>query len=251
MPDLYWGNYNLIFKEHYRVSFRAFNTFAAGGFDVAAMGEAIRSGGIGKKVLLLNFPNNPTGYTVTEQEAVALKQTLLDAAAEGNKLVVLIDDAYFGLVFEDNIYKESIFAELADLHENILAVKLDGATKEDYVWGFRVGFITYGIKGGTDELYAALEAKTAGAVRGNISNAPAISQALLLKAFTHPDYENQKQEKFTTLKQRCIKVNEIFRAHPEYKDAFEALPFNSGYFMCVRLKDADPENVRQILLRDY
>jgi aspartate/methionine/tyrosine aminotransferase len=114
-----------------------------------------------------------------------------------------------------------------------------------------VGFITYGIKGGTQALYTALEAKTAGAIRGNISNAPAISQAILLKAFTHPDYEAQKHEKFKTLKARCTKLTAILQAHPEYAEAFEALPFNSGYFMCVRLKGADPEAVRQVLLKDY
>lgn len=251
MPDLYWGNYNLIFKEHYRASIRTFNTFTKGGFDMAALGEAVNAGGPGKKVLLLNFPNNPTGYTLTNAEVTTLKETLLQAAEAGNKLTVLIDDAYFGLVYEDGVYLESIFVDLVDLHENILAVKLDGPTKEDYVWGFRVGFMTYGIKGGTKELYGALEAKTAGAIRGNISNAPAISQALLLKAFTHPEYDAQKREKFDTLKARCTKLTAILQTHPEYAEAFEALPFNSGYFMCVRLKGADPEAVRQVLLKDY
>ncbi len=251
MPDLYWGNYNLIFKEHFRAGIRTFNTFQDGGFDMAALGEAVNAGDPGKKVLLLNFPNNPTGYTLTKAEVVTLRETLLKAAEAGNKLTVLIDDAYFGLVYEDGVYEESIFVDLFDLHENILAVKLDGPTKEDYVWGFRVGFITYAIKGGTQELYTALEAKTAGAIRGNISNAPAISQAILLKAFTHPEYDAQKREKYTTLKARCTKLTAILKAYPEYSEAFEALPFNSGYFMCVRLKGADPEAVRQVLLKDY
>jgi len=251
MPDLYWGNYNLIFKEHYHANIRTFNTFTEGGFDMGALGEAVNAGGPAKKVLLLNFPNNPTGYTLTNAEVATLKATLLQAAEAGNKLTVLIDDAYFGLVYQDGVYLESIFVDLAELHENILAVKLDGPTKEDYVWGFRVGFMTYSIKGGTPEMYAALEAKTAGAIRGNISNAPAISQAILLKAFTHPEYEAQKREKFDTLKARCTKLTAILQAHPEYAEAFEALPFNSGYFMCVRLKGADPEAVRQVLLKDY
>jgi aspartate/methionine/tyrosine aminotransferase len=251
MPDLYWGNYNLIFKEHFRAGIRTFNTFSDGGFDMAALGEAVNAGGPGKKVLLLNFPNNPTGYTLTKAEVATLKETLLKAAEAGNKLTVLIDDAYFGLVYEDGVYEESIFVDLSDLHENILAVKLDGPTKEDYVWGFRVGFISYAIKGGSKALYTALEAKTAGAIRGNISNAPAVSQAILLKAFTHPNYDAQKQEKYQTLKARCTKLSSILQAHPEYAEAFEALPFNSGYFMCVRLKGADPEAVRQVLLKDY
>src|SRR5574342_290188 len=33
--------------------------------------------------------------------------------------------------------------KLANLHPRILAIKLDGATKEEFVWGFRTGFITF------------------------------------------------------------------------------------------------------------
>ena len=34
-------------------------------------------------------------------------------------------------------------------------------------------------------------------------------------------------------------------------DEFTALPYNSGYFMCVKLKNKDGESVRQILLDKY
>ena len=37
---------------------------------------------------------------------------------------------------------ESLFGLLTDRHPNLLAVKLDGATKELFVWGLRCGFIT-------------------------------------------------------------------------------------------------------------
>jgi hypothetical protein len=45
-------------------------------------------------------------------------------------------------------------------------------------------------------------------------------------------------------------VKRILAAHPEYKERFTPLPFNSGYFMCIRPK-ADPEKLRQKLLSDY
>ena len=128
---------------------------------------------------------------------------IIKAAAEkGNKIVTITDDAYFGLIYEEGIAQESIFTPLCQLHENVLAVKIDGATKEDYVWGFRVGFMTYGIKGGDAELYGALEAKTAGAIRGNISNSANISQSLLLEAFNSTEYAGQKAAKYAIMKKR-------------------------------------------------
>jgi aspartate/methionine/tyrosine aminotransferase len=250
ITDFYWGNYNLIFKNGYDAGFQTFDTFADGGFNVAALNEALAAGD-GKRVVLLNFPNNPTGYTPTIEEGQAIIEALVNCAEAGNDLVVLIDDAYFGLVYQDGVMPESIFAQLADAHERLLAVKIDGATKEDYVWGFRVGFITYGIKGGTPALYDALAAKTAGAIRGNVSNSPKVSQSLLQKTFVHPNYAGEKAQKYETLKRRVVRIQEIFSEHPEYAGVIEPLPFNSGYFMCVDTVGAEPEAVRQILLSDF
>ena len=69
-----------------------------------------------KKIVLLNFPNNPTGYTPTEQEMAEIRDALKEAAEKGNKIVVIVDDAYFGLVYKKGIYTQSIFAELSHFH---------------------------------------------------------------------------------------------------------------------------------------
>ena len=251
IPDLYWGNYNLIFTHAYHTKFKLFNTFEGDGFDMKSFERAVLDSVVGKKVILLNFPNNPTGYTPTRSEVDTITEIIHKAALKGNHLAIVIDDAYFGFVYEDGIEEESIFAKMANLHENVLAIKVDGATKEDYVWGFRVGFITYGIKNGTTELYDALASKTAGAVRGNISNASNLSQSLLVKAFKSPTYEDEKALKYKVLEARYKKVKSVL-SDPKFNEYFTALPFNSGYFMCLKLREGlDGESIRQILLEKY
>ncbi len=250
VPEPFWGNYKLIFINGFGAKIIGFPLFKDNGFNLEGLKEKLNSSGE-KKVVLLNFPNNPTGYTPTEKEAEEIASVVKEAADAGKQIAVLVDDAYFGLVYKEGIFKESLFSKLADLHKNVLAVKVDGATKEDYVWGFRVGFITYAIKGGTADLYTALVDKTSGAVRGNISNAPHLSQSLILNAFNDCDYQTQKNKKFETLKKRYNKVEEIIEGHPEFKEYFEPLPFNSGYFMCIELKDLDTEEIRQRLLKEY
>ncbi|WP_372936001.1 aminotransferase class I/II-fold pyridoxal phosphate-dependent enzyme [Mariniphaga sediminis] len=251
VPSLFWGNYNLTLANGYGANLVTFNLFKDGGFDVDAFETKLNEGPIGKKILILNFPNNPSGYTPTQKEVDAIISIIGKAAAKGNKLVCITDDAYFGLVYEKGIAQESIFAPLASLHENVLAVKLDGATKEDYVWGFRVGFITYATKGGDAELYGALESKTAGAIRGNISNAANISQSLMYVAYNSDEYALQKQAKFQVMQQRYVAVKEALKDE-KYKKYFTALPFNSGYFMCVQLAEGlDSEKVRQTLINKY
>ncbi len=251
MPDLYWENYDLVFGNAYGGRLDLFPTFVKNRFNAAGLRKKLLAGKPGKKIVCLNFPNNPSGFTPTGAEADAIAAACLEAAEAGVRVVALIDDAYFGLVFEDSVIRESMFARLCDIHPNLLAVKLDGPTKEDYVWGFRVGFLTFGVRGGTPELYAALEAKASGAIRGNISNCSNLSQSLLVKAWSSPDYEREKRMKFETLKARYMKVKAILASRPEYREHFEPLPFNSGYFMCLRLKKADPECLRKKLLAEY
>jgi aspartate/methionine/tyrosine aminotransferase len=251
-PDLYWENYDLIFGASFGgqiITYPAFN--AAGGFNLDGLRKALSQRTEKKLIISLNFPNNPAGYTLLEKEVPALKQLLLAEAGAGRQLVVLLDDAYFGLVFEKGVYTQSMFADLCDAHENLLAVKLDGPTKEDYVWGFRVGFITFGIKGGSSALYQALEGKCAGAIRANISNVSMPAQSMLLAAWKNPAYAVEKQKAFDLLKARYEEIKRVLAAHPEYQDEFTPLPFNSGYFMCVRLKQSDPEKIRQKLLTEY
>ena len=251
MPDLYWDNYELIFECGRNAKISTFNTFNQNSFDVVALKEAISNCKSSKKTVLLNFPNNPTGYTPTETEAKAIAQVLLEAAESGDQIVALLDDAYFGLVYEEGVYTESLFSMLADMHPNILAVKLDGPTKEDYVWGFRVGFISFAFKGATEAQLKALEAKSAGFIRANISNAPNPSQQALIEAYTCDQYLKQKEQKYTVLKNRYEEIKKELKAKPHYQNAFAVMPFNSGYFMCVRPIGIDAESIRKDLLKDY
>lgn len=257
VADKFWGNYRLIFELGYGGILDPFNAFTDRGFDLKsfkaklAEGRGHRNGGAGKKIILLNFPNNPTGYAVTEKEAEQIVAAIHERAKAGDELVVLLDDAYFGLVYEDGIYRESLFARLANLDERVLAVKIDGVSKEEYAWGLRVGFLTFGIKGADDELYRALEAKAAGLIRGQISNASHLSQSLILAGLAAPGYAAEKQAKFDLLKSRYLAIKKAL-ADPKYKPAFTPLPFNSGYFICLELAgDLDAETVRQKLLEKY
>ena len=249
-PDLFWDNYELIFQDAVGCKVRHFNTFKKSAFDAEAMKKALLAPGQ-KKILILNFPNNPTGYTATIEDAKKIVAAVKAAAKAGKKIVIVCDDAYFGLVYEKGIHGESLFAEFATLDKNVLAVKLDGTTKEDYVWGLRVGFISFAFKGATDEQLKALEAKAAGNVRSCISNSSSIGQHLSIAAFADKGYAKQKKEKYAVLKARYLEIRKILKAHPEYAKNFEAMPFNSGYFMCVKPIGVDAEKVRKQLIAKY
>jgi aspartate/methionine/tyrosine aminotransferase len=253
LPDKFWGNYKLIFQNGFESKLSTFNTFQDKKFDSESLAWALKESPKGKKVVLLNIPNNPTGYTPSEAEANQIVEVLKQSAEAGNEIVVICDDAYFGLLYEEGLLRESLFARLTDLHESILAVKLDGATKEEFAWGFRIAFITFGGKNLSAETLDAFEQKAAGAIRGNLSNCCHLSQSLLLNLFESETYEAEKQQGYRILQERYQEVRSVLQANKErFAPYFKPLPFNSGYFMCIELADnLESEQVRQKLLEEY
>lgn len=248
-PDKNWENYELTFgirRQGELVNYPLFNdqqTFNSEGLREALLAQQHK----GKAIVLLNFPNNPTGYTPGAEEGQAIVAAIKDAADAGINVVVVTDDAYFGLFFENSL-QESLFGHLADLHPRVLAIKVDGATKEEYVWGFRVGFITYASQNA--DLLAALEQKTLGIIRATISSGAHPSQTFVLDALKSPLFKQQKEEKFEIMKGRANKVKSLLDSG-KYGDTWSYYPFNSGYFMCLKLKDVSAEQLRTHLIHNY
>jgi aspartate/methionine/tyrosine aminotransferase len=165
-----------------------------------------------------------------------------------------LDDAYFGLFYHlgGRSLTESLFARTANVHPNLLAVRLDGATKELFVWGLRCGFITFG-PGRTesaDEVAEVLEAKLRGAIRSGISNVSQLSQTLVDRALASPTIEVERKQKHETLRARAERVYEVANA-PRFRESFRTYPFNSGYFMCVEVKGVSAEKLRVHLLDEH
>jgi aspartate/methionine/tyrosine aminotransferase len=257
LPDKLWGNYRLTFEVHHGAKIETFPFYREGGgmdTDAFAARLAELAEGRDKLVVLLNFPNNPTGYMPTEAEGDALAAALEQQAERGTKLVVLCDDAYFGLFYHlgGESMTESLFGRLTGRHRNLLAVKLDGATKELFVWGLRCGFITFGPgRPETAEVVCeALDAKTRGAIRGGVSNVPQLSQTLVERALSSPSLQAERDAKCETLRVRAERVFEIAN-QPKFAESWSVYPFNSGYFMLVKVAGVDAEKLRVHLLDEH
>lgn len=249
IPDKNWENYELTFGIRRGAEIVEYPLYAEDGlFNAQGLRDTLLSRKAqGKAIVLLNFPNNPTGYTPSREEGAAIVAAIKDAAEAGINVVAVTDDAYFALFFENSLH-ESLFGALCGLHERVLPVKIDGATKEEYVWGFRVGFITYG--GTSESALAALEQKTLGIIRATISSGPHPSQTFVLDALKSPEFEAQKAEKYAIMKGRANKVKSLLDSG-KYEGVWSYYPFNSGYFMCLRLDGISAEAVRQRLLDRY
>ncbi len=248
LPDKIWGNYRLIFQTKAEANLQTYSFFnAVNGFNTQGFWDALTNAADEKLLILLNFPHNPTGYAINHIEAQQIVDAIVARAEAGSRILVMIDDAYAGLWYDTSVMHESLFGLLVGCHPNVVPVKIDGATKEEYAWGLRVAFISFGL-GAT--AMQPLEQKLSGLIRADTSGAAQVSQTLILEAMKAPGYAEQKQRNYETLKSRALKVKEV-ASDTQYAELWEVHPSHAGYFMSLNLKVGNAETVRQRLLEEH
>jgi aspartate/methionine/tyrosine aminotransferase len=73
---------------------------------------------------------------------------------------------------------------------------------------------------------------------------------LVERALVSPDLAAERNEKCETLRARAERVYEVAN-QPRYAESWEVYPFNSGYFMLVKVDGVDAEKLRLHLLEEH
>jgi len=251
VPHPYWGNYRQAFAVRTGAKVLTAPAYVDGHYNPRAIPEALAGLPAGEPAVgILNIPSNPGGYTPDLEERRVTVEALLEEAGR-RPLVVVCDDAYAGLVFEPEIPRESLFWDLSGAHPDLLAVKVDGATKEFSFFGGRVGFLTFGLEPGSEEA-RALESRVAMLVRSGMGSPVAASQAVLLQALRNPEVEREVEAVRRLLEERYRALKgALAQADP---GLLTVLPFNSGCFALIEIPEAlgiDAEAVRRHLLAHH
>ncbi|MGJ5713346.1 aminotransferase class I/II-fold pyridoxal phosphate-dependent enzyme [Staphylococcus auricularis] len=250
LPNHNWGNYKLVYTTRHQAEISTYPIFdQSGHYTTEALVETLDHFNKDKVILLLNYPNNPTGYTPTTDEVQDIVEAVKRLAERGTHVIAIVDDAYYGLFYED-VYTQSIFTALTQVEsKNLLPIRLDGATKEFFAWGLRVGFITFGTEDETTQ--QVLEAKLKGLIRSNISSGAMPSQSAVKYVLEHPEtFEKEIQHSIDTLQARYeVTKQEVY--DDKYQNYWQPYDFNSGYFMAIKIKDVDPEQLRKHLIENY
>jgi len=234
VPYPFWGNYRQAFALRTGARMVTAPAYRDGRFNPRALEEALEAAELAPDepaIAVANFPSNPGGYSPTVEERAEIVASLVSVAEE-RPLVVLCDDAYAGLVFEEDIPSRSMFWDLQDVHPNLVPVKVDGATKEFSFFGGRVGFITFPFAPESD-VAEALESKVKCLVRAGVGSPVAASQAVLLSALRSDDAADQVEavRRLLASRYRVLK-DALAEVAPEI---LQPLPFNSGCFALVEI----------------
>ncbi|MBY9008075.1 MAG: aminotransferase class I/II-fold pyridoxal phosphate-dependent enzyme [Candidatus Lokiarchaeota archaeon] len=259
-----WGNYDNIFTKNLGIDIKSFQFFKDNKINLEALKTVIFEVGKtqNKIVMIINFPNNPTGFVPSKQEANDLIKLIRESQAQLKKpFIIIVDDAYESYVFSEEALDISLFYELQQLKEDIIPIKLDGVTKELLMYGARIGFVTIGLKpnwiSNNDErknLIKEINNKLEGINRSSISNCNHIYQAIVVKIFQDAGIEKiiESRNKIKELlKKRYEKINlELSNiSNPD----ISIDPNSGGFFLFVNLnKDKYKANeFADHLLKNY
>ena len=236
LPDPGWGNYTHIFGTRRGARILPYRSVSATGLDLDSIDQVLKKARSGA-ILVLNFPSNPIGYSPTHEEAKALLERV---CSHPRPLVVVTDDAYQGMVWEEDHVAESLFPLLHEqVPTHILPIKIDGATKELFFFGGRVGFITFGCTGAAATV---IEEKTVALIRSTISSGSTPSQNLVRAALSNPNLPKETTELRNQIRTRYETMKTALgNTH------IQTYPFNSGFFVLIPV-DEDPNEIRTRLL---
>lgn len=242
LPAPRWGNYDVIFgmrpqgRIHNYTVMKEAEDIRQSTFNIDGIREALTKVQT-KGVLLLNIPSNPVGYTPTPEEV----HTLLEVIQASTKpLVIVLDEAYKGMEWSDDSVDGSIAKSFEGLDPaRFLVVKVDGATKELFFFGGRVGFVTFLCN---EKVAPVLEEKVIASIRSTVSALPSPSQAMVLHALESETLDSEVKEIRGLLYQRYQALKNAMDAHN-----IPYFPFNSAFFALVRTP-IDAEEMRQYLL---
>ena len=248
VPAPFWGNYRQAFGLRTGVKVLTAPAYENGRYNPRAIADALAGLPEGEPAVgILNIPSNPGGYTPDREERRATVESLL-AEAGRRPLVIVCDDAYAGLVFEPEIPRESLFWDLAGAHPNLLALKVDGATKELSFFGGRLGFLTLGVEP-ESEVAREMEARVRMLVRTELGSPPAVSQVVALQALRSPTVEREVEAVRLLLESRYRALKGALAGVGS--DLLTVLPFNSGCFALAEIPERlgiDAQAVRRHLL---
>ena len=258
-PNKRWGNYDNIIEKNIGARIKSFEFFSGQNFNLNSLDDAIKDVAKSQEkiVIILNFPNNPTGYVPTKKESNEIVSLLQERQRSLNKpIFVIVDDAYEPYVYTNESATRSMFYDLHQLDENVIPIKLDGVTKELLMYGARIGFLTFGLKPSwtkndeeLEDLKTEINNKSEGLNRATISSCNHFYQSITQKMFKEKGIEkflSSREKVFNLLKKRYEKINSELVKIDDPDISID--PNSGGFFLFLNL---NPKKIKATEFGDH
>lgn len=259
-PNKRWGNYNLVLSVQNGLNIIPFEFFEGQKFNLASMLQAMNKSAENqdKVVLILNFPNNPTGYCPSTEEAKNITESLVEFCETNKKsVIVLCDDAYEGFVYDSTVVSHSLFYELVNRHPMLIPIKMDGTSKEMLMYGGRIASITLGIsskwvnENEIANLKLEWDNKIQGMVRSTISNSNRLAQEILSE-YLNDGFELLLKEHKEIEEILCERYDATLKSFGKYSYPNLTMdPAAGGFFVFINVKGVSATKFADHLVSKY
>lgn len=236
--DWHWGPYENILIEQGR-SMETFTLFSDDGrFNISDFERSV------KKILrnqerllvIINTPaNNPTGYSLSNEDFELVVKVLNDANEEDKRITFLIDVAYID--FSDDEGKARSFLPILEkLEDDIMLLFAYSASKTFTLYGMRCAALI--CLAGTDELAKEFEMVCTYSSRATWSNSPRAPQAVIEKIYSSKDLLSQVTEERKKFREILMDRGRAFEKASK-ECGLRILPFRAGFFATIPCDRSD------------
>jgi aspartate aminotransferase/aromatic-amino-acid transaminase len=241
LPSIYWGPYELMaqFQDH---SIRKYEMFDGDGFNITSFQHVTTDvmQELGHVTVLINDPaQNPTGYSMTDEEWTAVMKRLRALSSLG-EVNVILDIAYIDYTKQAD-RRRSLFQFFQDLPERLNVFVCASLSKTATVYGMRLGALVIFSK--HKEQLAETYSAAARSVWSNVNNGGQIAFSRLIKtpALKQAFYAEQ-QEYIDMLNTR----SELFLQEAK-AIGLPMYPHTEGFFVTIPLAIEYRDQVDQAL----
>ena len=241
LPSIYWGPYELMaqFQDH---SIRKYEMFDGDGFNITSFQHVTTDvmQELGHVTVLINDPaQNPTGYSMTDEEWTAVMKRLRALSSLG-EVNVILDIAYIDYTKQAD-RRRSLFQFFQDLPERLNVFVCASLSKTATVYGMRLGALAIFSK--HNEQLAETYSAAARSVWSNVNNGGQIAFSRLIKtpALKQAFYAEQ-QEYIDMLNTR----SELFLQEAK-AIGLPMYPHTEGFFVTIPLAIEYRDQVDQAL----
>lgn len=226
IPDVAWGNYQLICKE---------NNLNVVTYDPYNIDEIIeKTNNLEKIFIIINSPcQNPCGNSFTYEQW----KKLIDHLNGLDKEVIILNDVAY-LDYANDVNSKRYFELFNDLNENVLVLIGYSCSKSFSFYGLRLGALF--IINSNEELLNEIEnqcAKHNRTVYSSVNNGAMITVSDVIDNHLE-EYKKEKQESINLLKQRADSF--IEEANIVGLDYY---PYQEGFFITLRIKDNETRDI--------
>lgn len=228
--DYFWQPYQKMCREFSR-DFRTYNFLTKDfKFDLASykacQDQALQDHD--RLVSIINSPgNNPTGYSLSDEEWDEVIKISKEAIASGKKITLIIDVAY--IEFAGDGAQKKFFKKFSNLPENLMVLVAFSMSKAYTAYGLRSGAVI-GISS-SKEVIDEFKLTMATSARCNWSNgvhAPQFILVDLAKEENKGEYDKELASLKAMLKERA----DVFVSEAS-KHKLEIIPYFGGFFAFV------------------